>query len=269
MKLFKDFLYAIASPEKYRDFMDYRMKRLVLYVFMLVATSQLILIGPIAVRFMAAGGFEALLTEAIPEFSVSPEDGFWIEKPIDIDEYNVLVRASSDEVREDITDLDGEYGSYDYVIMVDREQIYIKSPGVQEIAARFDEMPEFYITKQDIISYTPILYAVAVWAFLFSIVLNVLTYFLVAVIVTFFAGIIASFMRVRLRRQRLFKMSVYAGTCSFLIDFAQTMFGFSIPNYTIFSYIITLGYLYFAIKDYKESGIEELPPEHFGGREER
>lgn len=269
MKLFKDFLYAITSPEKYRDFMNYRRKRLVLYVFVLVVLTQVILMGPMAVKFMASGGFEALLTEVIPEFSASSEEGFWIEEPIDIDEYNVLIKASSDEVKEDITDIDGEYGSYDYVIMVDREQIYVKSPGMQEITARFNEMPGFNVTKQDIIDYTSLLYAAAVWVFLLSIIMNVLAYFLVAIVVSLFAGILASFMRVRLGSQRLFKMSVYAGTASFLVEFAQTMFGFTIPNYTIFSYIITLGYLYFAIKDYKDSGIEELPPEQFGGREER
>lgn len=269
MKLVKDFLYALTSPEKYRDFMNYRMKRLVLYVFTLTILSQVILIGPMAVRFMAYGGFEALLTEAIPEFRASSEEGFWIEEPINIDEYNVLVRASSDEVKEDITDIDGEYGSYDYVIMVDQEQIYVKSPGMQEIAARFDEMPGFSVTKQDIIDYTPILYVAAVWVIVLSILLNTISYFFVAVVVSIFAGLIASFMGVRLGNRRLFKMAVYGGTASFLIEFAQTMFGFTIPNYTIFSYIITLGYLYFAIKDYKDSGIEELPPEQFGDREER
>lgn len=269
MKLLKDFFYAMTSPEKYRDFMNYRMRRLVLYVFTLTILSQVILIGPVAVKFMASGGFEALLSEVIPEFSASSEEGFWIEEPIDIDEYNVLVKASSDEVREDITDIDGEYGSYDYVIVADQEQIYIKSPGMQEITARFDEMPGFSVTKQDIIDYTPILYVLAVWVIILSILLNMISYFFAAVIASIFSGLIASFMRVRLGSRRLFKMAVYAGTASFVLEFAQTMLGFAIPNYTIFSYIITLGYLYFAIKDYKDSGIEELPPEHFGGREER
>ena len=41
-----------------------------------------------------------------------------------------------------------------------------------------------------------------------------------------------------------------------------------VPNFTFFSYVITLGYMYFAIKDFKEYAMEELPPEGFGGRED-
>lgn len=267
MKLLKDFLYAITSPEKYRDFMHYRLRRLLFYVFMLMLVSQVALLGPLVVKFMASGGFDALLTEMIPEFRANSEEGFWIEEPIDIDEYNVLIRASSDEVKEDITDLNGQYGSYDYVIVVDHEQIYVKSPGMQEIAARFDEIPGFSIAKQDLVAYSPILYLIFIWIFILSILLNIVSYFFAAAIISIFASVIASFMRVRLGKRRLFKMAVYAGTASFLIEFVQMMFGFTIPNYTIFSYIITLGYLYYAIKDYRDSGIEELPPEQFGGRE--
>jgi hypothetical protein len=75
-------------------------------------------------------------------------------------------------------------------------------------------------------------------------------------------------MRVKLGSKRLFKMSVYAFTMSYIIMFAQQMSGKYIPNYNFFSYVITLGYLYFAIKDYKENGMEELPPQSFGGRED-
>ena len=48
----------------------------------------------------------------------------------------------------------------------------------------------------------------------------------------------------------------------------QGMIGKSIPNFSFFSLIISTGYMFFAIKEYRDSGIEDLPPEQFGNREE-
>ena len=61
-------------------------------------------------------------------------------------------------------------------------------------------------------------------------------------------------------------MAVYAGTLSYILLFVQTVIGKTVPNFTFFSYVITLGYMYFAIKDFKAYAMEELPPEGFGGR---
>ena len=264
----KDIWYAISSPEKYRDFMDYKKRNLLLYVFVLVFAAGIVIMGVPAVQFMSNGGFETLLEEGIPDFTASSENGFWIEEPIEIDEYNFLIKADSDVVREDITDLNGQYGSYEYVIMVDKEQIHVSAPGMQEITARFDEMPGFSLTKEDILGYIPVMYMAAIWVFVLSLLIDFGYYFLVAVIITWIAGVIASFMNVRLEKARLYKMSVYAGTLSYILLFVQTVTGKMVPNFTFFSYVITLGYMYFAIKEYKEAGIEELPPEEFGGRED-
>ena len=268
IKAIKDIWYAISSPEKYRDFMDYKRKTIAFYVLVLTLITSCINFGVPAAQFMSAGGFEKMLEEGIPEFSVSSEEGFWIEEPIEIDEYNFLIKANSDIVREDITDLDGQFASYNYVVMVDKEQIHVNSPGTQEITARFDEMEGFHLTKADIMEYIPMFYLVSVLMFVFGILIDYLYYFVMAAVISWMAGLIASFMRVRLGNVRLFKMSVYAWTFAYLLLFAQTMIGKIIPNYTLFSYIITLGYMFFAIKDYKEYGMEELPPEEFGGRED-
>ena len=264
----KDIWYAISSPEKYRDFMNYKKRNLLLYVFVLVFAAGLVIMGVPAVQFMSNGGFETLLEEGIPDFTASSENGFWIEEPIEIDEYNFLIKADSDVVREDITDLNGQYGSYEYVIMVDKEQIHVSAPGMQEITARFDEMPGFSFTKEDILGYIPVMYMAAIWVFVLSLLIDFGYYFLVAAVISWMAGVIASFMRVRLGNVRLFKMAVYAGTLSYILLFVQTVTGKMVPNFTFFSYVITLGYMYFAIKEYKEAGIEELPPEEFGGRED-
>lgn len=264
----KDILYAISSPEKYRDFMNYKKRKLFLYVFVLVFAAGLIIFGIPAAKFMADGGFGVLLEEEIPDFTASSENGFWIEEPIEIDEYNFLIKADSDIVREDITDLDGQYGSYEYVIMVDKEQIHMSVPGMQEVTARFDEMPGFSFSKNDILAYVPLMYIASLWVFVLSMLVDYGYYFLVAAVIALMSGVIASFMKVRLGNRKLFKMSVYAGTLSYILMFAQTVIGKTIPNFSFFSYVITLGYMYFAIKEYKESGIEELPPEEFGGRED-
>ena len=63
-------------------------------------------------------------------------------------------------------------------------------------------------------------------------------------------------------------MAVYAGTLSYLLTMVQGMIGKSIPNFSFFSLIISTGYMFFAIKDYRDCGIEELPPEQFGNRED-
>ena len=157
----KDIWYAITSPEHYRDFMNYKKRNLFLYVFILIFAAGIIIYGVPAAKFMAAGGFGTMLEEGIPDFTASSAEGFWIEEPVEIDEYNFLIKADSDIVREDITDLDGQYGTYDYVIMVDKEQIYLSIPGMQEITARFDEMPGFSFTKDDILAYTPVMYMAA------------------------------------------------------------------------------------------------------------
>lgn len=268
IRIITDIWYAITSPESYRDFMNYKKRYLFLHVLILVLVSGIITLGVPAAQFMAEGGFERLLEEEIPEFTASSEDGFWIEEPIEIDEYNFLIKADSDVVREDITDLDGQYGSYEYVIMVDKEQIYLSVPGLQEITARFDEMSGFSFTKADILEMTPVMYMSVIWAFVLILLVDYGYYFLTALVISLGAGVIASFMRIRLSNQKLFKMSVYAGTLSYVLTFVQAIVGKYIPNFEFFSYIITLGYLYFALKEYKESGIEELPPEQFGGREE-
>ena len=58
-------------------------------------------------------------------------------------DHPVAGNLPSDVVYDDITDLNGQYGSYEYVIIADKEQIHMKTPGREEITARFDEMPDF------------------------------------------------------------------------------------------------------------------------------
>lgn len=264
----KDILYAISSPEKYRDFMNYKKRKLFLYVFVLVFVAGVVIFGIPAAEFMADGGFGVLIEEKIPDFTASSENGFWIEEPIEIDEYDFLIKADSDIVREDITELDGQYVSYEYVIMVDKEQIHMSIPGMQEVTARFDELPEFSFSKSDLLEYVPLMYVASLWVFVLSMLVDYGYYFLMAVVIALMSSVIASFMKVRLGNRKLFKMAVYAGTLSYILLFVQTVIGKTIPNFTFFSYVITLGYMYFAIKDYKENGMEELPPEGFGGRED-
>lgn len=264
----KDIWYAITSPEKYRDFMDYKRRTIILYVLILSLITGFINFGIPALQFMAAGGYRTVLEEGIPEFKASSEEGFWIEEPVEIDEYNFLIKANSDVVREDITDLDGQFGSYEYVIMVDKEQIHMSVPGMQEITARFDEMPGFSLSKADIMEYIPMLYGTSVLMLAMGLLIDFAYYFVMAAVTAWMAGVIASFMKVKLGTMRLFKMSVYAWTLPYILMFVQQITGKFIPNYNFFGYVITLGYMYFAIKEYKESGIEELPPEEFGGRED-
>lgn len=263
-RIFKDIWYSLTSPEHYREFMNYRKRNLFLYVLVLVCISGILTLGIPAARFLADGGFGKILDEEIPEFHASAENGFWIEEPVVIDEYNFLIKADSNIVKKDIQDLDGQYGSYDYVIMVDKEQIYVKAPGMQEVSARFDELPGFSFSKADIMEYIPVMYLCAVWVFVIALLIDYGYYFLTAFVVSFGAGVLASFMKVRLENKLLFKMAVYAGTLSYFMEIAQVMIGKNIPNFSFFSLIISTGYMFFAIKEYKESGIESLPPEHFG-----
>lgn len=268
IKAVKDIWYALTSPEKYRDFMKYKNRNMFLHVFILVFAASIVVFGLPAAEFMSEGGFEVLLEEEIPEFTASSENGFWIEEPVEIDEFNFIVRADSNEVKEDITDLNGQYGVYDYVFVVDKEQIHISMSGMQEMTARFDEMPGFSFTKADLMEYIPVMYMACVWAFVFAVLMDFAYYFVAALIVSWIAGIIASFMRVRIKKPQMLRMAVYAGTLSYILLFVQTITGKLVPNYTFFSYVITLGYMYFAIKDFKEFAMEELPPEEFGGRED-
>lgn len=268
MKTMKDFWYAITSPEYYRNFMNYKKRSLLFYVFLIMLFAGIFTMGIPVAQFVADGGFGKIMEEEIPNFRVDSESGFWIEEPVEIDEYNFLIKADSSVVREDITDLNGQYGAYDYVVMIDKEQIYLNVPGMQELSARFDEMPGFSFTKADFMSYIPVMYVMITWIFVLTFLMDYGYYFLVALIVSWMAGIIASFMRLRIGNAKLFKMAVYAGTLSAVLLFIQTVTGISVPNYSLFSYVISLGYMYFALRSYKESGIEELPPERFGGREE-
>ncbi len=263
IRTIKDIWYAVTSPEKYREFMNYKKRNLLLYVFVLVLLSQIITLGIPAAQFMAQGGMTTLLEENIPDFTISSEDGFWMEEPIEIDQYGVLVKADSSIVREDITDLNGKYGNYDYVIMIDQEQIYVKIAGMQDFKAKFKDLSGFSFDKEDLLAYVPAMYLAVAWAFIVSTIIEILYYFLTAFVVSWGAGVIASFMRLRLGNKRLFKMAVYAGTFSFILSLILNVLGKSIPDFTIFSLIISTGYMYFALKEYKESGIEELPPQKF------
>lgn len=263
----QDIWYALTSPEHYREFMNYKKGKLFLYVLVLVLIAGICNFAIPATRFMASGGFQALIEENIPEFYVNGKDGFWIEEPVEIDEYNILVKADSKSVKEDITDLDGQYGSYEYVLMIDPEQIYIKSLGMPEMTARFDELGDFSITKDDLISLVPEVYLVVIWVFLFMLLLDYGYYFLTAFVVSWGAGVIAIFMKTRISNKKMWKMAIYAGTLSYLLEILQGVFGISIPNFSLFSLIISTGYMFFAIREYKDSGIEELPPENFGNRE--
>lgn len=264
----KDIGYAITSPEKYLDFINYRKRKLLLYVLILVLFSGTVTLGIPAAKFLADGGFETLLQENIPNFTASAENGFWIEEPVEIDEYNFLVKANSDIVHEDITDLNGQYGSYEYVIVVDKEQIHLKTPGMQEITARFDEMNDFSFSKDNIFEYISVMYMASFWMFLLTLLIDFGYYFITAFVVSWGAGVIASFMRLHLGNKKLFKMAVYACTLSYLLSVVQVVFGKAIPNFSFFSLIISTGYMYFGIKEYRDNGIEELPPEQFGGRED-
>lgn len=259
----KDIWYAVTSPEKYRDYMNYKKRRLFLYVFVLVFVSGIITMGIPAAQFISQGGLTVLMQEQIPEFTASAEEGFWIEEPVEIDEYEYFIKADSDDVFDDITDFGGKYGTYEYVLIADQEQMYLKIPGIQEIQVRFDEMNDFSFTKDDILDYIPMMYAAMLWVFFVAMLMDFGYYLLIAFVVSWGAGVIASFMRLRLGNMRLFKMAVYAGTLSYILTLIQTVAGFSIPNFSVFSLIISTGYMYFALKEYKESGIEEIPPQKF------
>lgn len=268
IKLLKDVGYALTSPEKYRDFMNYKKRNILSYVLILVLFSGIVTFGIPAAEFITDGGFENLLQENIPNFTVSAENGFWVEEPVEIDEYNFLIKANSDMVYEDITDLNGQYGSYEYVIVVDKEQIHMKTPGTQEVTARFEEMPDFSFSKENVMEYTSMMYIVSFWILVLMFLIDYGYYFITAFVVSWGAGVIASFMKLRLGNRKLFKMSVYACTLSYLLSVVQVLIGKTIPNFTFFSLIISTGYLYFAMKEYKENSMEELPPEEFGGRED-
>ena len=263
----KDIWYALTSPEKYREFMNYKKKNLLLYVLVLVFISGVFSIGVPAARFKASVGFDTLLRENIPEFRASAE-GFWIEEPIEIDEYNFLIKADSNVVKDDITDINGQYGSYDYVIMVDKEQIYIKNPTMQDITARFENMGDVSFSKEDVLSYIPIMYMASIWAIVLVLLVDYGYYFLTAFVVSWGCGVIAAFMKVRIDGKKMFKMAVYAGTLSYLLTLLQGIIGKTIPNFSFFSLIISSGYMFFAIREYRDCGMEVLPPEQFGNRED-
>ena len=157
-RIIKDIWYALTSPESYRDFMNYKKRNLLLHVLVLVVTASIVIFGIPAAKIMAKGGFTVMLEENVPDFRANSEEGFWIEEAIEIDEFNFLIKADSSEVKEDITDLNGQYGSYDYVIMVDKEQIHLNVPGIQEITTRFDEIKGFSFTTEDLLQYIPVVY---------------------------------------------------------------------------------------------------------------
>ena len=60
IKAIKDIWYAISSPEKYRDFMDYKRKTIAFYVLVLTLITSCINFGIPAAQFMSAGGFEKM-----------------------------------------------------------------------------------------------------------------------------------------------------------------------------------------------------------------
>ena len=262
INIFKDIWYALTSPEKYREFMNYNKGKLLLYVLVLTLFSGVITVGIPAAQFLAAGGFGQILNDQIPEFSISSQNGFQIEEPVVIDSYNYLVKADSNVVYEDITDISGEYGSYDYMIVLDREQIYVKSANDQGIVGKFEDMGDLTFTKQDILSYVPVMYVTSVFVIILSFLFDFGYYFMTAFVVSWGSGVFVSFMRLKIGGKKLFKMAVYAGTLSYLLNIVQFCIGKTIPNFSLFSLIISTGYMYFAIKDYKDNGMDELPPEY-------
>lgn len=257
----RDLWYALTAPEKYRDFMNYKTSQLLLYVLVLTLFSGIITIGIPTASFMKDGGFGGILNETIPEFTIDAQNGFQIDEPVEIDSYNYLLKANSDIVYDDITDIGGEYGSYDYMIIVDREQIYVKSANAQEMIGRFEDLGELTFTKQDILSYVPIMYISAFFGIILALVIDYGYYFLCAFVVSWGSGVFVSFMRLKIGGKKLFKMAVYAGTLSYLLGIVQIFIGKTIPNFSLFSLIISTGYMYFAIKEYRDSGIEEIPSE--------
>lgn len=246
----RDIGYAVAKIDAYREFMNYRVRNIVFHVLTLVLVSMLVTIAPIAAVYARAGGLDNIIREYVPEFKVS-KDGFWIEHPVEIDEYNVYVNVNSDVVRDDIFDLNGAYGTYDNVIMIDKEQYYIKSMGTQEFSGRFSD-GELALSREDMIKTLPVVYMLFLWFFVLTFLMNFGFYLLTSLATSWIAGVIASFMKLRIGGGRLFKMAVYAGTTSFLLE---NVFGLIRPTgmMTYFGYLISLGYMYFALRDIKDS----------------
>ena len=259
----KDLWYAITSPEKYREFMNYKTGKLLLYVLVLTFLSSIFTIGIPSVQFLKDGGIQKIVDEQIPEFRMS-EEGFWIEHPVEIDEYDFFIKANSDIVYEDITDVNGAYGTYECIIAVDREQIYMKTPNTPEVMGRFDELKDFSFTKADLSNYIPVMYMAIAFLLVMSFLVDYGYYFVTAFVVSWAAGIFTSFMKIKINNKKMFKMAVYAGTLSYILQTIQIFIGKYIPNFALFSLIISAGYMYFAIRDYRDQGIEELPPEPAG-----
>ena len=57
MKTIKDFWYAITSPEYYRNFMNYKKRSLLFYVFLIMLFAGIFTMGVPMAKFMANGGF--------------------------------------------------------------------------------------------------------------------------------------------------------------------------------------------------------------------
>lgn len=264
IKGLKNVWYSITSPEKYREFMNHKLRHLFLHVIILVLISAFFTAIIPALKFLSTGGFGKMINEEIPEFHLSSDQGFWIAEPVLIDEYNVYIEANSDLIKEDIRDFSGSFGSYDYVIIVDQQKLYMKMSDTQEFIVHFDELQDKEFTKKDFLSVIPVMYVVVVLVFLIATLVDFGYYFMVAFVTSWFAGIIASFMNIRLGGKKIYYMTIYAGTTSYFVGMLQMFFmGETIKNYTFFSMVITLGYLYFALKDYKENCMEEIPPREF------
>ena len=133
---------------------------------------------------------------------------------------------------------------------------------------KYGYFEDFSFSKDNIFEYISVMYMASFWMFLLTLLIDFGYYFITAFVVSWGAGVIASFMRLRLGNKKLFKMAVYACTLSYLLSAVQVVFGKAIPNFSFFSLIISTGYMYFGIKEYRDNGIEELPPEQFGGRED-
>ncbi|MGN0335022.1 MAG: DUF1189 domain-containing protein [Lachnospiraceae bacterium] len=248
----RDIWYALTRPDAYREFITYKKGRIFLYILFVTLISYVCATASTAVAFIKAGGLSGIMNENIPKFSISAERGLWIEEPVLIDEYNLYVEIDPEKTYEDITDPEGENVFYGNILIADSEKMYFKSEGVGAQTIYYEDLTGIELNNETLDEMIPIMYAAAAAVLLISFLIDAAYYFLMAYMVACFAHLMAKIMKMNMAFRPVLNMSIYARTVVQVISVIITIAGISIPHFYIFSIIIAMGYMYFALKDYRE-----------------
>ncbi len=217
MRFFRDAFLAIFKPVQYKRLLNNSMANTIGYVFWLVfmsvLISTLVVLSLFFIRYKSVASF---INSNVPEFHID-STGFTIDEKLEINDV-VYIYADSDKLSEQAKEI-----AVDDAILLYKDALILRNAGRDNKFA-YSDIKEFGdgFDKDKLLRYVPVILGIGVAAIVFVQMIvyisEVISYIFMALMIAVLSIFIAKMNGMRLSFGNIFKLSLYAGTMSFVLS---------------------------------------------------